>query len=395
MRILFTSTSYPPAIGGAQLHTHRVAVELARSHHVQVITQWSERRTDWLLGTTIRAPGTPRDYEIDGIGVRQLGLGTRDKLGLAPHVLAYYLLQGRAIAKISSRLLEQIAARASEPDVVHNGRIGREAISFASLGLARRLGVPFFLTPFHHPRWGGWMHRHFLRLYRSADGVVALTQAEKGVLTGLGVREERIHVAGMGPILAPTAEGPRFLGRHGITGPVVLFLGQKYRYKNAAGLLEAAPTVWRDRPETCFVFLGPRTRYSRRLFGSVRDRRIVELDAVDLQEKTDALAACDLLCLPSSQESFGGVFVEAWMMGKPVIGARIPAVAEVISDGKDGVLTDPTGRGIADAVLAILGDPSAALAMGRAGKAKAEARFTWGRIAATIEAAYATALAGR
>ncbi len=395
MRILFTSTSYPPAIGGAQLHTHRVAVELARRHHVEVITQWSAYRTDWLLGTTLAAPGTPRDYEIDGVGVRQLGLGTRDKLSLAPHVLAYYLLQERAIAKISSRLLEQIEARASAPDVVHNGRIGREAISFASLALARRVGAPFFLTPFHHPRWGGWMHRHFLRLYREADGIVALTAAEKDVLTGLGVREERIHVAGMGPILAPAADGERFLARHGITGPVVLFLGQKYRYKNAAALLEAAPAVWRDRPETRFVFLGPRTPYSRRLFRGVNDGRIVELDAVDLQEKTDALAACALLCLPSSQESFGGVFVEAWMMGKPVIGARIPAVAEVISDGVDGVLTEPTAPAIASAILAVLGDRPGGLAMGCAGKAKAEERFTWDRIAVTIEAAYAAALAGR
>ncbi len=395
MKILFTSTSYPPAIGGAQLHTHRVAVELVRRHHVEVITQWSEHRTDWLLGTTLAAPGVPRDYRIDGVGVHQLGLRRRDKLSLVPYVLTYYLLQERAIAKIAGRLLDQIAARGSEPDLVHNGRIGREAISFASLALARRLGVPFFLTPFHHPRWGGWMHRHYLRLYRSADGLVALTRAEKDVLIGLGVREERIHVAGMGPILAPTADGDRFLTRHGITGPVVLFLGQKYKYKNAATLLEAAPAVWRDQPETCFVFLGPRTRYSRRLFRGVRDRRIIELDAVDLQEKTDALAACTLLCLPSSQESFGGVFVEAWMMAKPVIGARIPAVAEVLSDGEDGVLTDPTGRGVAAAILAILGDRPAALAMGRAGKAKAEARFTWDRIAATIDAAYTAAIAGR
>ena len=176
---------------------------------------------------------------------------------------------------------------------------------------------------------------------------------------------------------------------------MVLFLGQKYRYKNIAALLGAAPLVWERLPNARFVFAGPRTRYSRRVFGSVTDRRVVELPSVGLQEKTDALAACDLLCLPSSQESFGGVFVEAWMMGKPVIGARIPAVSEVISDGVDGLLTDPSAPAIAEKVLALLQDRRAAAAMGRAGRAKATERFTWERIAAVVDGAYAAAASGR
>ena len=394
MRVLLTSTSYPPAIGGAQLHTHQVAVELARHHEVSVITQWSTYRTDWLLGTTVMAPAASGAYEVDGVHVHQIGLGVMEKLRLTPYVLAYYVLQGTSIRHISRCLLERLEALAPQPDVVHNVRIGREPLSFASLALARRRGVPFFLTPLHHPRWQGWRYRHYQRLYRLADGVVALTEAEKRTLVELGVDGDRVHVAGMGPILAPSGDGERFRRGHDVTGPMVLFLGQKYHYKNIAPLLGAAPLVWKRFPETRFAFLGPRTPYSRRLFRPVRDRRIIELASVDLQEKTDALMACDLLCLPSSQESFGGVFVEAWMMGKPVIGARIPAVAEVISDGNDGLLTEPTSAAIAEKILAVLQDGRSAAAMGRAGKVKAEARFTWGRIAATIERAYALAASG-
>jgi len=391
MRVVLTSTSYPPVIGGAQLHTHRVAVELAKRHDVNVITQWSTYRTDWLLGTTVRAPASPRDYQIEGIRVHQLGLGVAKKVRLAPHVLAYYLLQKSSIRHLALCQLDQLEALGLQPEVVHNSRIGREPLSFASLALARRHDVPFFLTPFHHPRWGGWMHRHYLRLYRLADGIIALTETEKRTLVELGVCEDRIHVAGMGPVLAPTGSGERFRQRHGVFGPLVLFLGQKYRYKNIAALLDAAPLVWGRFPEAWFAFLGPRTPYSRRLFRSLRDRRIIELDSVDLQEKTDALKACDLLCLPSSQESFGAVFLEAWMMGKPVVGARIPAVAEVISDGNDGLLTEPTAPAIAERIVGLLQDGRFAAAMGRAGKAKAEARFTWNQIAATIERAYAIA----
>jgi len=316
-------------------------------------------------------------------------------LRLAPFVLAYYMAQGTSIHRISRCFLERLDALARNPDVVHNVRIGREPLSFASLALARRRGVPFFLTPLHHPRWGSGRYRYYLRLYRQADGVIALTHAERRTLMELGVDERRIHVSGVGPILAPGADGERFRRDHGIEGPMVLFLGQKYRYKNIAALLEAAPLVWERLPDTRFVFIGPRTPYSRRLFSPGLDRRIVELPPVDLQVKTDALAACDLLCLPSSQESFGGVFVEAWMMGKPVIGARIPAVSEVISDGVDGLLTEPSASAIAEKVLALLQDRRAAAAMGRAGHAKAAERFTWEKIAAVIHGAYVAAASGR
>jgi glycosyltransferase involved in cell wall biosynthesis len=141
------------------------------------------------------------------------------------------------------------------------------------------------------------------------------------------------------------------------------------------------------------VFIGPRTDYSRQLFASVAGQRLLELDTVSLQEKTDALAACSLLCVPSTQESFGGVYTEAWSLGKPVIGCRIPAVAELIMDGEDGFLVAQQPAEIADRILQLLTDPSLARALGSAGQRKVQARFTWLRLAALTEQAYLDVLA--
>ena len=54
MNLLYTLTSYPPAIGGAQLLQHRTALHLLPRHRIQVVSQWDTNRTDWLLGTTQR-----------------------------------------------------------------------------------------------------------------------------------------------------------------------------------------------------------------------------------------------------------------------------------------------------------------------------------------------------
>jgi glycosyltransferase involved in cell wall biosynthesis len=174
----------------------------------------------------------------------------------------------------------------------------------------------------------------------------------------------------------------------------VLFLGQKYAYKGLAPLLAAAPRVWLRVPEAHFVFVGPRTRYSQHLFGEVREPRVLELPAVDLQTKTDALAACDVLCVPSSQESFGGVYTEAWSLGKPVVAADIPAVREVVADGLDGCLAPPEPAALADRLAELLSNPTQAAALGARGRDKVAARFTWPRLAEQTEQVYRGLLQG-
>ena len=104
--------------------------------------------------------------------------------------------------------------------------------------------------------------------------------------------------------------------------------------------------------------------------------------------KTNALAACDLLCVPSTQESFGAVFPEAWMMGKPVIGGTAPAVQEIIDHGVDGLIVDQDSRAIAEAISQLIADPQGREEMGRRGKEKTLARYTWEYLVRETERAY-------
>jgi glycosyltransferase involved in cell wall biosynthesis len=118
------------------------------------------------------------------------------------------------------------------------------------------------------------------------------------------------------------------------------------------------------------------------------DPRIVEMDAVSLEEKTDALAGCDLLCVPSSQESFGGVYVEAWALGKPVIAVDTPATRELIDSGHDGLVVTQDSRSVAEAIARLLDDPAVAARMGSAGKEKVQQQFQWPIVAQRVAAVY-------
>jgi len=261
-------------------------------------------------------------------------------------------------------------------------------MSYASFQIAQQHNIPFVLTPLHHPRWMGWRYKAYIKLYKMADVVLALTRAEKQTLMALGVHEERIFITGMGPVLATQANPQKFQCDFHIDGPIVLFLGQHRWYKGYREVLQAARIVWQKIPETHFVFIGPAVGQSEKYFKALSDKRIHRLGKVDLQTKTDALAACSLLCMPSTQESFGGVYTEAWNFSKPVIGCNIPAVAEVVADEVDGYLVQQDPDQIAERICHLLLHTAQAQALGKAGQRKMKAQYTWQRIAERTEHAY-------
>ena len=87
-----------------------------------------------------------------------------------------------------------------------------------------------------------------------------------------------------------------------------------------------------------------------------------------------------MLCAPSlAGESFGMVLIEAFAAGTPVIASKIAGYSDVVSDGVDGVLVPPADpQRLAEELQRSPTSPSAALAMGEAGREKAE-RFAWPR----------------
>lgn len=382
MRILYASTMYPPSVGGAQIHLHCLARQMQRDgHRVHVVTHSSRNRSDWVRLATVN--GEQReDYVHEGVPVSRLGFDRRTRAQMAPWAATYYATMPWAVPRLGRLIEKNFPPLEFEPSLVHVSRIGREFIAQAGLNFARRRDIPFVLTPNHHPRWHGWRYREYDRIYRAADAVIVLTDSEKQMLVEQkGLLPERIHVTGIGPVLADEYSTVQFREAYGIEGDFVLFLGQQLPYKGIGAVMQAARQVWRDHPKVKFVFIGPPTSHSRRLFAKARDRRLIQLGKVDLATKTAALAACRMLCVPSMQESFGGVYVEAWSLRKPVIGGDIPPIAKVIDHGDDGLLCRQCPEQLADSIRELLSDPHRAAAMGRRGWEKVQRKYTWQRIA--------------
>jgi glycosyltransferase involved in cell wall biosynthesis len=93
---------------------------------------------------------------------------------------------------------------------------------------------------------------------------------------------------------------------------------------------------------------------------------------------------CDIFCLPSVQEGFGIVFLEAMAMGKPVVSTTAAAIPEVVQHGETGILVAPGDvHALAGALLLLLIDHERRERYGAAGRRRVE-QYDWSRVAETF-----------
>jgi glycosyltransferase involved in cell wall biosynthesis len=277
-----------------------------------------------------------------------------------------------------------------DPSLIHVIGCGRDLLGFAALAEARRRKIPLTVLPAVHI--GSWGDSE-LDLYRQADAVLAATPVERDHLQDLGVPGARLAVCGLAADTPTGGDGRRFRQAHGLGDrPLVLFLGRKSRGKGYHQLREVLPEVAQRAPGALLVAIGVDAEPP---YPDLDGTLLLDLGAADDDVKADALAACDVMCLPSDGEAFGIAYVEAWSYAKPVIGLDTPVSRALIDDGDTGLLAGDRGEGLVAALTRLLSDPAEACAMGRNGQAVYTARYTWDACIATHMDVFSTVLAAR
>ncbi len=95
--------------------------------------------------------------------------------------------------------------------------------------------------------------------------------------------------------------------------------------------------------------------------------------------------ACDIFVAPSRFESFGLIFVEAMIFGKPVIGCRAGGMPEIIVDGETGLLAEPgDARTLRACLEKLITDAPLRHRLGEAGRRRYETHFTARRMAESV-----------
>lgn len=181
---------------------------------------------------------------------------------------------------------------------------------------------------------------------------------------------------------------------------VVAFVGRLQEFKGPQVLLRAVAELFKQDParDLRVVICGgasgataSRSQYVELARELRIERRVRFLDPRPPEELVHVYQAADIVAVPSYNESFGLVAMEAQATGTPVIAARVGGLPIAVSDGQTGILVE--GHDANDWALALarlLDDDAERIAMGRAA-VKHATQFSWERSAQRLHEVYVRA----
>ncbi|KAK1869798.1 hypothetical protein I4F81_012264 [Pyropia yezoensis] len=183
----------------------------------------------------------------------------------------------------------------------------------------------------------------------------------------------------------------RSLYNIGPMDPMVLFVGRMATQKGPDILVEAIPAVLAARPDAKFVLVGD--GYMK---AGLVDRAaelgisgaVFFTGSLSGQPLVDLFKATDVVAIPSRNEPFGIVTLEAWASNKPVVVTTSGGPREFVWHDHDGFLVDTNPAGMAWGITNCFVNFAHAQYMGERGRVKAAYQFSWDKIAADTNLIY-------
>lgn len=187
----------------------------------------------------------------------------------------------------------------------------------------------------------GWERKNVER----ADAVLVTSHYCAGVVESLyGVASRKIAVVPESIDLGDWERRFAQARRRSADRPTVLCVARMYPRKRIQDLLGAACRLRARVPDVQIRIVGSgpeRGRLARRHAELELGDTVVFLGEVSRSQLAEEYVNAHCFCLPSIQEGFGIVFLEAMAAGLPVVACRAAAVPEVVPDGVAGLLVEP------------------------------------------------------
>lgn len=239
--------------------------------------------------------------------------------------------------------------------------------------------------------------RFHRRLYTSVDGVIAISNAVKNVLTDAGIDPGTVRVAhsGVDPSRLDSfdpvrVEAFRQRGRVGTTTRLIGMVGILEQRKGYDVLLRAIRTL-RDEGEDIACLAageGPLRQHLSSLIQELGLAGRVHLVGF-VEDMASFYRSLDLFVLPSNKEAMGNALMEAMLVRVPVVASRVGGPMEIVEEGVSGMLF-PVGdsTSLAGRIRTLLRDPGLRERLGAAGRERVLRYFTMERMAEANERYY-------
>jgi len=377
LKIAFVVPAFLPArgFGGPIYHVHTIAKILQqKGHSVSIYTS--------NLANPYDASDVLKEREdVDGILVKRYPAICR--------IAGYWLTPSMLVD------LER-----DDFDVIH-AHVARSFQCDLSALVSKLRSQPFVITA--HGSLGSYLgvdlglRNHMLhvahntiagRVFKAADKVIALNRFERQHYIRFGVDIRKIAIIPNGILLSEFKQPHYdFRQRHGIEGPMILFVGRLNKIKGLDTLVQAFHLLKRQNfQDAKLVIIGEDWGFKEDLL-ELRERYnlsgdILILDHPRREDIISAYHASNMVVLPSNYETFSITILEAFACAKPVIATAVGGIPELIENGKNGLLIRPNdAEELSKAILYLLRDGELAKNLGKAAEWLVTNQFSMDTIA--------------
>jgi glycosyltransferase involved in cell wall biosynthesis len=237
---------------------------------------------------------------------------------------------------------------------------------------------------------------------RTADGVFSISRFVAETVVATGTPRDRVHTVLNGIDLSgwdPEIDGLGVRREFGISprAPLVASVSRLFAQKGQRELLQAVARVREKQPDVRLLIVGADAvevhggSFTQELRVLARELGVEDC-VVFTGPRSDiprVMAACDVFALPSFEEPFGLVFLEAMAMKRPVVSLNNGGTPEVVEHGRSGLLSPPHDIGaLAQNIVTLLEDPDLRARFGAYGRSRVLETFTAERMARDAGRAY-------
>ncbi len=358
--------------GGAELHARYIAERLSRHAEVDVFTTCARDYVTW--ANDLR----PGPSELNGVRVRRFPVAhPRDVKAFArlsdlvftrQHSIADELRWLDSEGPTSAAMLKTIAAERAAYDwflffsyryyhAYHGARtVPDKAILVPTAERDSAVGLSIFGPVFRGVR--GLMFNSFEER--------AMLQRAAGAERLPGV------VVGIGSDVPDAPQPERFRQKHDIQGPFAIYVGRIDENKGCAELFQHFQRFVRTMPGRLQLVL-----IGQSLLPVPKHPRIRHLGFLPDEDKFDAMAAAEVLVMPSYYESLSMVALEAWALGTPVLAnGRCDVLKGQCLRSNAGLFYESYAE-FAETLHAITSAPTLCETLGRNGRTYFRKHYAW------------------
>lgn len=256
-----------------------------------------------------------------------------------------------------------------------------------------------------HVKWSEGYSRAARWCVNAADAVFSISEYVTGTVVGMGRPAADVHTV-LNAIdpgrWDPTTDGASLRQELGIPldVPLLASVSRLFSWKGQRELLQAFALARREHPNLRLMIVGEDASGPGRPYLSELKALAEQLGVSDAvlftgprKDVARVMAACDVFTLPSFEEPFGLVFLEAMAMKRPVVAIDNGGTPEVVEHGKSGLLSAPWDiPALAENIGKLVADAELRRRFGEHGRERVVSFFNLQRMAAESAQAYEAVL---